>query len=144
MGVIQAGKRYRKWLKKIFGKEIPRRQLNFPCDRNLILILKIMAKRLECPIFCVAEHCLQLGLGELATITTDDALKSQLSRHLIQNHLLLPAPKPEPALTRQVARIKNALVLVELFETAKNPEEISNILKRVTADVIEGEENANE
>ena len=94
-----------------------------------------MAKQFECPIYCVAEHCLQLGLSELATITSDSTLKEELRQHLIEGHLLLPAPKSEPVMTRRAVRLKHALVISEMLEAASSPEQVGNILNKLLQQV---------
>ena len=80
--LLKGGRRYKRKLEKRFSQEIGRRQLNFACDERLILLLKLLAKELEVPIYTLAEHLLQLGGAEVAILMKDEALRNQLCHHL--------------------------------------------------------------
>lgn len=129
MELIRAVKRYKKGLAKRFTKEIGRKQFNYYTDRALITLLRLQARHLEVPIYVLCEHCLQLGLAEVYAMTQDEALKDQLCRHLVQDHLLTPITKPESEpLTRRVLQLENAMHFLELLETRNNREEQKEII----------------
>ena len=82
-------KRYKKRLEQRFTQQNGRTQLNFTCDNELVLGLKALAQHLEIPIYPLAEHILQLGMAEVLTSIGDKALRENLQRHLLQDHLLV-------------------------------------------------------
>ena len=61
MGLFGALEHYKKRLEKRFTRQVRRSQFNFACDERIIIALKMMARRLEAPVYVVAEHTLQLG-----------------------------------------------------------------------------------
>jgi uncharacterized membrane-anchored protein YjiN (DUF445 family) len=97
-------------------------------------MVKILAQSLEVPIYVLTEHLIQLGAKEVAELVQDEALKDQLCRHLVRDHLLTPITKPQSEpISRRLYRLKNAMNLVELLETKNTPEEqrliITELLK---------------
>ena len=98
-------------------KQKKRKVFGFLCDPNLALSVKLMAKHLETPIYPVAEHLLQLGMKEMVAILHDEALKEELQRHLLQEHLLVTElnEQSEPV-SRRALRVQNALKFLRLYE----------------------------
>ena len=96
--------------------------------------MKLLAHSLEVPVYVLAEHLMQPGAKEVAELVQDEALKDQLRRHLVRDHLLTPVVRPhsEP-ISRRLYRLKNAMNLLELLETKNTPEEqrviITELLK---------------
>jgi len=132
MGLVRAVKRYTRRLAKRFIKEIKRKQLNIATDQSLVATLKIVARELEIPIYVLCEHCLQLGIAEVYEKTQDEALKDQLCRHLVRDHLLTPVIKPQSEpISRRLVRLKNAMSFLRLVEIRATPEEQKEILKEL-------------
>jgi len=124
MGLLKTVKRYKNRLVKRFSKELQRKQFNFYCDWSIIVTLKAFAGKLEVPIYTLAEHCLQLGILEVIDLMEDEALKDQLCRHLVRDHLLTPVTKPQSEpISRRLIRLRNVMNILSLFEFIKNPEE---------------------
>lgn len=59
----------------------------------------------------------------------DDALREQLCRHLLRDHLLVKVtvPASEPVAHRTM-RLQNALRYIELMERTRTPQEIKDVL----------------
>ncbi|MFC2019305.1 hypothetical protein ACFLU4_05035 [Chloroflexota bacterium] len=130
MGLAKAIKRYKKKLEKRFSKQVARVQCNFVCDSRIAQRLRGLARRLEVPIYVLAEHILQLGLQEVLAIMDDEALHERLCRHLVQDHLLCPATKPETEpVSRRAQRIGSTLMLLKLLEVRTSPEEQQQIIQ---------------
>ena len=143
MGLFKAVNRYLRKVESRFTKQIGRIQFNHPCDKVVVLAVKIMSKQLGAPLYVIAEHCLQLGLSEMAAIVDDVALRERLCRHLVEDHLLIPAVKPESEpISRRALRLKNAIRLLELLEIKSSPEAqrevILRLIKEVDADSSHG------
>ena len=133
MGLVRIIKRYKRKLERKFTKQIKRVQFNFACDKGIILVAKVLANRLEAPVYVVSEHALQLGLGEIAILAEDPALRERLCQHLVQGHLLVSVTRPEPeTLTKWALRIQNALKFLQLAELkAGSPEAVREIMKQI-------------
>ncbi|MFC1980279.1 hypothetical protein ACFLVS_05485 [Chloroflexota bacterium] len=141
MGLLRTVRRYKRRLTKRFTKEITRKQLNIATDRSLIIIIRLMARQLEVPVYILCEHCLQLGIAEVDTMTQDEALRDQLCRHLVQDHLLTPVTKPEKEpVSRRVLRLKNAMSLLEILDTGKTSEQQRAILLNIMIE-MQGSDN---
>ncbi len=136
MALLRAVKRYKRKLERKFTKQIKRVQFNIACDKEIILVAKVLAKRLEAPVYVVSEHALQLGLSEIAILAEDPVLKERLCRHLVQDHLLVPVTRPEPeTLTKRALRVQNTLEFLRLVETkAGSPEVVREIMKQLLRD----------
>ncbi|HUU63061.1 MAG TPA: hypothetical protein VMX96_03970 [Dehalococcoidia bacterium] len=127
-------KKYKKKLEKRYSKtEIGRKQLNFACDVVLIDRFKFLAEYLETPLYTLAEHALELGLGELAITLQDKALTEFLQRHLLKEHLLVGQLSPvDKHVSDRVRRINNALKFLKFVEVkAGNPEAVEKIIDRI-------------
>jgi hypothetical protein len=94
MGLFRAVKRYKRKLEKRFAKQ-KRTQLNFACDKRIVMGLRLLTRDLEVPMYPLCERLLQLGVAEVAKSIKDESLKEELCRHLIQKHLLVPAAELE-------------------------------------------------
>ena len=131
--LLKGGRRYKRKLEKRFGQDISRKQLNFACDERLILLLKILAKELEVPIYTLAEHLLQLGGSEVAILMEDEELRNQLCHHLAKHHLSEPEVRlqSEPV-SQRVIRLQNAMKFLDLVEQrARSPEVVREIIERL-------------
>ncbi len=132
-----------KYAKKFKGRFVPkvisRRQLNISCDEKLILALRVVAKSLESPVYCVAEHALQLGLSEMLYLSGDEAYKQDLQRHLLKHHLLVKDLDPlDERLSRRVIRLRNAIKYLQFFEVTTNPKEQREIISRFIKELAGG------
>ena len=145
MNISKVRKVCRKYAKKFKNRFVPkaisRRQLNVSCDERLILALRVVAKRLESPLYCVAEHALQLGLSEMLYLSGDEAYKQALERHLLRHHLLVKDLDPlDEKLSRRVIRLRNAVKFLTFFEAKTNPKEQREILSRFIKELAGGHE----
>jgi len=87
------------------SNEKARRIFGFPCDRQLALITRIQSRDLQCPIFCVAEHTLQLGGAAIELALQNEETKRNLQDHLAKEHLLVLELDPENSFDREVIEI---------------------------------------
>lgn len=95
-----------------------------------------MAHQFEVPMYVFCEHCLQLGIAEVYTITKDEALKDQLCRHLVNGHLLTPVTKPESEpLSRRVLRLDNAMKYLEIVDAGRTLEQQRAILLKIMTEM---------
>jgi hypothetical protein len=142
MGLFKTVKRYKNRLAKRFSKEIKRQQFNFYCDWAIIATLKAFARKFEVPVYVLAEHCLQLGILEIIDLYNDEALKDQLCRHLVRDHLLTPVTKPQSEpISRRLIRLRNVMNLLSLLEIKNTPEEQAEIILGLFKKVKPTEEN---
>jgi len=132
MDLFGIKKRFKRRIEKKF-EPIQRTQFNILCDRKLATRVRMLAHALECPVYCVAEHLLQLGLAEVSVSLEDQALRERLCRHLVQDHLLTPVTKPESEpISRRALRVRNAMKFLDLIEIrAGSPEVVRQIIDRV-------------
>lgn len=72
-------------------KRKKRRVFGFLCDPSLALVVKFIAHDLQCPIYPVAEHLLQLGAALVLPALEDEELKKELQDHLANEHFLVPS-----------------------------------------------------
>ena len=141
MGLIRVVKRYKRRLAKRFSREIRRRQLNIATDRALVTFIRLMAHQLEVPIYVLCEHSLQLGIAEVYTMTQDKALKDELCRHLVQDHLLTPVTKPESEpISRRALRLRNAMDFLRMLDDQKTPEAQRAVILRFAAEMANDQE----
>ena len=133
MQLFRAVRRYKKRLEKQFTRQIGRKQFNFACDQVIFLQLEALARKLEVPIYPLAEHLLQIGLESCLVEARDDTRRELLQRHLVHDHLLVEGLNPVSERTSQQAyRIQAALKLVRLAELkGKSPEGIEGIIDRL-------------
>ena len=126
---------YRKKIERKFHRERKRRQLNFMCDHVLCNLLQEMAKSLECPIYVIAEHVLEMGTGDVLILLQDMALKEELQRHLVEDHLLVEGLKPPGRhVSRRLQQIQNVLRIVSLIEQGVPGERVAEALDRLRKD----------
>ena len=131
MDIFGLKKRYKKRIQKKF-ESISRVQVNFMCDNQLATRLKVLAHALEVPIYPLIEHLLQLGLSEAAIIATDEALRERFCHHLVEDHLLTPATKPESEpISKRALRLQNAIRLLELLENRSSPQAQREVILRL-------------
>jgi hypothetical protein len=74
-------------------KERNRQVFGFLCDRDLIRRVRMVARILEAPIYCVSEHLLLTGLTHIGFEITGNAENlepaiQELRGHLVRCHLL--------------------------------------------------------
>jgi len=92
-------------------------QLDFACDVRLVARLKLLARYLDTPCYLLAEHALEVGLGEVRASIEDRALTELLQRHLLERHLLVGELGPVPTATSaRAARIERAMELLDLVD----------------------------
>ena len=143
MGLLGTVKRYKNRLIKQFGNKVQRKQFNFYCDGDIIVTLKALGSELGSPIYPLAEHCLQLGILEVLELTQDRALRDELCRHLVQDHLLTPVTKPQTEpISRRLTRLQNVQSLLSRLEILKSPHEQREIILELFSKVgsVEGNE----
>jgi len=142
MSLIKTVKRYKNRLARRFSKEIKRQQFNFYCDWTIITTLKVLASEIEIPVYVLSEHCLQLGIQEVLALMQDQALRDQLCRHLVRDHLLTPVTKPQSEpISRRLIRLRNVKNLLTLLEIMKGPEEQAEIILGLFKKVGKNEED---
>jgi hypothetical protein len=73
--------------KKLMGKESTRKVFGFICNSDIPARLKLLAGKLNVPLYAVVEHALQLASGQIAMITENQDESVILRRHLIENHV---------------------------------------------------------
>lgn len=70
--------------------ELPQRKgFNIECTVGIANRVRILALALECPIYAIAEHLIELGINEVMMVLMEDALKEQLKVHLLKEHVLV-------------------------------------------------------
>ncbi|MFC1982969.1 hypothetical protein ACFLV5_04235 [Chloroflexota bacterium] len=142
MSLIKTFKRYKKRIEKRFSRHIERQQFNFYCDPDVITMLKDFSYILEIPIYVFTEHCLQTGLSEMIELIKDEALRDDLCRHLVQDHLLTPVTKPQSEpVSRRLRRLRNVRNLLNILEINKTPDEQMQIILELIKRVRPGKEN---
>jgi len=109
---------------------------SFACDEGLIATLRVLAQRLEAPIYVTCEHALQAGIQELTALCKDEALRELLRRHLVEGHLLVPATEPESEpMSRRALRIRSALNFLALLEALGTREAVSRVVQRLNEEL---------
>ena len=131
--------RYKKKLERKFSPQIERQGFNFQCDVTLANKVRLLATWLECPVYVVAEHLLELGMAEMGVMLLDDALTEHLQRHLLEEHLLVKHLDPEhETVSERVLRLQNAMEFLELYESrALSPLDIMQALRQAVGEVRE-------
>jgi hypothetical protein len=76
-----------KLAKKIPGKDSGRRVFGFPCCPVVPAKLKVLADRLNIPIYALAEHELELGNELLEMIAERPEDREELRHHIIESHI---------------------------------------------------------
>lgn len=71
-------------------QKVVRRVFGFPCDPELALSTKVLAKLIPAPIFPTAEHILQLGGAAVAIALQDEQSRKDLEQYILREHLLVP------------------------------------------------------
>jgi hypothetical protein len=98
--------------------------------------LKLLARLLEVPQYVLNEHILQLGTSEVLEIMKNDALKENLQRHLVQEHLLVSATEIEPP-SDAALKAKNAVEFLQTVELlADNSEAVVSFMDKLTHEAI--------
>ena len=80
--------KYRHKTEKKYAKVIKRRQLNFTCDEDIIIGIRILAAALEVPLYVIAEHSLQVGAYQVLRAAKNPEKRHKLEEHLVKSHLL--------------------------------------------------------
>ncbi|MDP2950231.1 MAG: hypothetical protein Q8P22_11915 [Chloroflexota bacterium] len=80
------------WFWTKLKRERPRKRttFGFACDPGISAVVKLLARKLEVPIYPLAEHVLQLGLAQVLALQEDEEFKKALQQHLAHQHLLVP------------------------------------------------------
>jgi hypothetical protein len=135
MNIKNTLRRHKRRIIKRFRKEIGRKQFNILLDTQLVWILKGWARRLECPVYIISEHAIQIGLAEIAVALEDDALREQLCRHLVEEHLLVPVTQPlaEP-ISRRLLQLKNAMNFMKILDYACSREQQQQVILKLLED----------
>jgi hypothetical protein len=76
-----------KLAKKLLKKDSGRRVFGFPCSSAIPAQVKILAGKLNVPIFALAEHELDLANGQIAKIVEQPEECEQLIRHIKESHI---------------------------------------------------------
>jgi hypothetical protein len=74
-------------VRKVLGKESPRKVFGFQCDPEIPAFLKLQADQLHVPEFAIAEHALQLGMLQIVAANNDPAERELLRLHLTEVHV---------------------------------------------------------
>ena len=78
-------------------RKIVRRVFGFPCDPELAVATKVLAKLIPAPIYPTVEHILQLGGASIAAALQDEEARKNLEEHILKEHLLVPSINVESA-----------------------------------------------
>jgi hypothetical protein len=81
------GRPNEKLAKRILGKDTGRRVFGFNCSPDIHARMKVLAGELQVPIFALAEHLLQLSVGQVTKAKEDPEEREQLRRHLTTVHV---------------------------------------------------------
>ena len=73
--------------RKILRKGSGRRVFGFPCSPDIPARIKILAGKLNIPIYALAEHMLQLSARLVAKMVDNPEDLEQLRLHIIENHV---------------------------------------------------------
>ncbi|OGO22098.1 MAG: hypothetical protein A2144_05940 [Chloroflexi bacterium RBG_16_50_9] len=73
--------------KKIIGKDSGRRTFGFPCSPDIPAQLKMLAGKLNVPIYALAEHSLQLSAALIAKMAEAPEECELLRRHIMDDHV---------------------------------------------------------
>ncbi len=69
-------------VKKVMGKDCGRRVFGFACSPDIPAKLKLLASKLNVPLYALAEHMLQLAVG-----VTTEAVENPKEADLLRSHL---------------------------------------------------------
>ena len=143
MKLLKAIRDYKKKrLERKYDRKVKRVQFNIQCDSHLVRYIKIMANRLEVPVYVLGEHLLQLGTTEAVVLIQDEKQKEDLARHLVRDHLLVTGILPEHEIvSKRASRLKNALDYMQLLETNHDPRSIQHVIRRLLDNVGDEEKN---
>ena len=124
---------------------VSRKVFGFLCSPELINLIKDLAALLQIPIYCVTEHCLQIGaisIGAACRHTeTEDELKDHLTReHLLKQVLTLNTDYDvgvaQQALKQEMARIRQDKLVRELVSVLQEENLSPRLLVEVTKELL--------
>ena len=90
---------------ELLGAAKARPVFGFPCDQQLALSIRMQSQDLQCPIYCVGEHALQIGGAAIESALQDSEAKKNLEDHLVKEHLLVLKLNPENSFDREVLEV---------------------------------------
>jgi hypothetical protein len=76
-----------KLAKRVLGKDTGRHTFGFMCSPDIHARIKMLAGELQVPIFALAEHLLQLSVGQVARAKENPEERELLCRHLVGVHV---------------------------------------------------------
>ena len=114
-----------------------RKGFNILCDAALSNRIRLLALVLECPIYALAEHLMELGMNEVVMLLMDDTLKEQLKTHLLKEHVLVEGVNENNIpFSYRAMRISAALRLLDepLMTEKKSPtpEYLNALVNRIS------------
>jgi hypothetical protein len=76
-----------KLARKILGKDSGRKVWGFPCAPDIPARMKMLADKLNVPLYAVAEHALQLSAPLMAKMADDPEECALLRSHIQEDHV---------------------------------------------------------
>jgi hypothetical protein len=73
--------------KKLLGKDSGRKVWGFPCSPDIPARMKVLAGRLNVPIYGLTEHALQITAPLMAKMADNPEQFELLRRHLVEGHV---------------------------------------------------------
>ncbi len=73
--------------KKLLGKKPGRKLWGFPCAPDIPARMKVLANKLNIPLYALAEHALQLSVPLMAKMADNPEQCELLRRHLVEGHV---------------------------------------------------------
>jgi hypothetical protein len=74
-------------VKKILGKDPGRRVFGFECSPDIQAQIRVLAGKLQVPIYALVEHALQLSAGLIAKMEENSEESALLRKHIIEIHV---------------------------------------------------------
>jgi hypothetical protein len=74
-------------VRKVLGKESARRVFGFCCDAGLWARMKMLADKMNVPLFGLMEHSTQISAGLMAKMAENEEEREELRRHIMDVHV---------------------------------------------------------
>jgi hypothetical protein len=74
-------------VKKIIGKDSGRRIFGFPCSPDIQARLRMLAGKINVPLYALSEHSVQLSVGLIAKMAEAPEECELLRRHILDDHV---------------------------------------------------------
>jgi hypothetical protein len=76
-----------KLARKLLGKDSGRKVWGFPCAPDIPARMKVLADKLNIPLYALAEHALQLSVPLMAKMADDPEECELLRTHILEDHV---------------------------------------------------------